>query len=189
MLSVSLRTAQLWSETGVLEAWKTEGGHRRISRLSIDHLLANSSVNHTGEVKKSVAPALLKVLVVEDDPTLRRLYEAKIRRWPIQLVLNVAQDGYEALIRIGGSKPDLLITDLHMPGMDGFLMLQTLCGMPELLDMKIIVVSGLDPAEINARGGVPDGVGILPKPIPFDQLLEMAAAMSQQLNSTVGENA
>ena len=40
LLNVSLRTAQLWVEKGLLEAWKTSGGHRRISRQSIESLLA-----------------------------------------------------------------------------------------------------------------------------------------------------
>jgi excisionase family DNA binding protein len=40
LLGVSLRTAQLWSESGLLEAWKTAGGHRRITRDSIECLLS-----------------------------------------------------------------------------------------------------------------------------------------------------
>ena len=39
LLGVSIRTAQLWSENGLLAAWKTAGGHRRITRDSIEHLL------------------------------------------------------------------------------------------------------------------------------------------------------
>jgi excisionase family DNA binding protein len=38
-LGVSLRTAQLWVENGQLEAWKTEGGHRRITPDSVQRLL------------------------------------------------------------------------------------------------------------------------------------------------------
>ena len=44
ILGISLRTAQLWVESGQLEAWKTEGGHRRIARVSIERLLANPPV-------------------------------------------------------------------------------------------------------------------------------------------------
>ena len=45
MLGVSLRTAQLWAESGLLEAWKTDGGHRRISRHSVERLLASPAAN------------------------------------------------------------------------------------------------------------------------------------------------
>ena len=39
ILGVSLKTAQLWSESGLLEAWRTDGGHRRIFRSSVERLL------------------------------------------------------------------------------------------------------------------------------------------------------
>ncbi len=38
-LGVSLRTVQLWTEAGLLRAWKTPGGHRRILTSSVDRLL------------------------------------------------------------------------------------------------------------------------------------------------------
>ena len=38
-LGVSLRTAQLWTENGLLDAWKTEGGHRRIRAESVDRVM------------------------------------------------------------------------------------------------------------------------------------------------------
>ncbi len=40
-LGVSIRTVQIWSETGLLEAWKTEGGHRRITLDSLERLLVH----------------------------------------------------------------------------------------------------------------------------------------------------
>jgi excisionase family DNA binding protein len=43
LLGISLRTAQLWVENGVLLAWKTSGGHRRILRKSVDALLTERS--------------------------------------------------------------------------------------------------------------------------------------------------
>ncbi|ADL54797.1 response regulator [Gallionella capsiferriformans] len=177
LLSVSLRTAQLWSESGLLEAWKTDGGHRRISRLSIERLLAEPIVRQLDN--KAKTPEALKILVVEDDPALRRLYEINMQRWPMSVRFHSANDGYEALIRIGHDKPDLLITDLQMPGMDGFRMLNTLCNISELADMQIVAVSGLDPDAISAHGGIPDGISLLSKPVPFSHLLAIAEKTAQ----------
>jgi excisionase family DNA binding protein len=186
LLGVSLSTAQLWAESGLLEAWKTGGGHRRISRQSIERLLANPSgrdvpaevvpTRRATDVAQGSAapPAPFNILVVEDDPTLRRLYELKLRGWPMQPEIRTAGDGYEALICMGNTKPDLLIADLQMPGMDGFRMLHTISNAPELAGMAIVVVSGLDAEEIVLGGGVPDGIPLLPKPVPFDQLLAIA---------------
>ena len=86
----------------------------------------------------------------------------------------VKEIGYEGLIRMGYVKPDLIIADLQMPGMDGFRMLQAISHAPELAGIAIIVVSGLDPEEIATRGGVPVGIPVLPKPVPFDRLLTIA---------------
>jgi excisionase family DNA binding protein len=186
LLGVSLSTAQLWAESGLVEAWKTGGGHRRISRQSIERLLANPAgrdvpaevvpTRRATDVAQGSAtpPAPLNILVVEDDPTLRRLYELKLRDWPMQPEIRTAGDGYAALICMGNTKPDLLIADLQMPGMDGFRMLHTISNTPELAGMAIVVVSGLDAEEIVLGGGVPDGIPLIPKPVPFDQLLAIA---------------
>jgi excisionase family DNA binding protein len=184
MLGISLRTAQMWTESGLLEAWKTEGGHRRISRESVERLLANPSVqslvpsvaNRKAVVSKAevASETPLKILVVEDEPNLQRLYAINMRSWSIKPEVSTALDGYEALVKVGRGMPDLLVTDLHMPGMDGFRMLNVLYSMPELSGMKIVIVSGLSAQEIKERGGIPVGVDLLPKPIPFDQLRAIA---------------
>jgi len=75
---------------------------------------------------------------------------------------------------MGNVKPDLLIADLNMPGMDGFRMLQAITSAPELSATSIVVVSGLDPEEIARRGGLPPGIPVLPKPVPFARLLAIA---------------
>ena len=41
ILGVSLRTVQLWVESGVLKAWKTAGGHRRVTLSSINEVMAD----------------------------------------------------------------------------------------------------------------------------------------------------
>lgn len=185
MLSVSLRTAQLWTESGLLEAWKTDGGHRRISRQSVERLLTepviqeqktSSSRIEQIEANESKQNSFLKMLIVEDDNPLRRLYEINIRNWDLPINLSTALNGFEALVRIGQVRPDVLVTDLHMPGMDGFRMLYTICSMNELADMKKIVVSGLSSEEIKNHGGIPEGIQIFPKPIPFEKIKAIAEA-------------
>lgn len=189
MLGVSLRTAQLWTESGLLEAWKTGGGHRRISRQSVERLLVNPMIDEPARgslqgQQVDTAPGPLSILVVEDEPTLCLVYELTMSRWDLRPTVKSAYDGYEALVRIGLSPPDMLITDLRMPGMDGFRMIRTLRSQPELAGMTIVVVSGLAPEEIADNGGVPAGIQVLPKPIPFDQLHEIARRVDEQRRSS-----
>ncbi|MBB1074107.1 response regulator [Rhodoferax sp. 4810] len=197
LLGVSLGTVQLWVESGLLQAWKTSGGHRRVLRESIEGLLhkdtaslsPTSTVLAVAPVEQAVAvlpatalsPAAsarpLRVLVVEDDENLLRLYKVRLSAWPGDPVVSLADNGVTGLLMMGRSNPDLLITDLDMPGMDGFNMLRILHKTPEMRHTTIVVVTGLDAADVARRGGVPAGIEVLPKPIPFDRLKTLATEL------------
>jgi excisionase family DNA binding protein len=186
LLGVSVGTVQLWVESGLLQAWKTAGGHRRVLRDSVESLLHKkpaAPVLSGPKVVIASGPRRIRVMVVEDDPSLLRLYETQLSRWSIPMELTLMDNAISALLHMGRGGPDLLITDLHMPGMDGFAMLRVLNQSPEMARTKMVVVSGLDADEVNARGGVPTGVEVLAKPIPFAQLLSIAQGVARQVAS------
>jgi excisionase family DNA binding protein len=170
-LNVSVKTAQLWVEGGILQAWKTPGGHRRISHQSVKKLLDQRRMV---EPKPAAVPApqseLPELLVAEDDPRTCQLYELTIKHWGLPLRLTIARDGFEGLLRIGEHRPDMLVTDLDMPGMNGFQMISSLRAVERYRSLPIVVVSGMSQSEIRDAGGLPDGIAILAKPIPFNQL-------------------
>ena len=171
-LGVAVRTVQLWVEAGLLPAWRTAGGHRRIARDAVDALVAERA-QMLGSVPppSGKTPVLARILVVEDDPIMLRLTVQVIMAWKLPIELTTAVNGFEGLLRIGEVRPDLVITDLNMPGMDGFQMLQTLkrpgSGYESL---KVLVVSVLRPQEVAERGGLPADVVFLPKPVHYGEL-------------------
>ena len=118
--------------------------------------------------------------MVDDEPSLLRLYRLRLGQWSLQPEVVTVSNGFEALIRIGAMLPDLLIADLHMPQWDGFEMLRTIRGIEDMDAMEIVVVSGLDAAEIERRGGLPADIQVLPKPIPFDALEALATRIAGQ---------
>ncbi|MEI7612858.1 MAG: response regulator [Betaproteobacteria bacterium] len=168
-LGISLRTAQLWSENGLLEAWKTDDGHRRISVESVQRILEKE---HPLALKWQDEFGRLKVLVVEDDDLLLKAYKVRLNSWGLPIEIITVPNAYEALVLIGRESPDLMIADLMMPGIDGFQMIKTLTNSPFKEGMEMVVVSGLSPQEIDAHGGLPLGIPVYPKPIPFDTLKE-----------------
>jgi excisionase family DNA binding protein len=181
MLGVSHRTVQLWVESGVLQAWKTAGGHRRIALASVNRLVDQRSQAIQSPPAHDGASLGHKVLLVDDDATLLRLYELEIGGWDMPLDLIKANNGFEALIKIGEAKPDLLISDLSMPGMDGFRMIRTLRADQAYGGMAIIVISGLDRSTIKSMG-LPEDIPVFSKPVPFidlrkavDRVLQKAA--------------
>lgn len=165
-LGVSLGTVQNMVESGALEAWKTAGGHRRIPVASVEAMLAR---------RRSLTPSAqeagsqLDVLIAEDDKTLQALYRATVEHWNLPIKLRIANNGFEGLMQVGQSIPDVLIADLMMPGMDGYEMIRQLRANPELARMDIIVVSAIDRDEIS-RSGLPGDITVFGKPIPFHEI-------------------
>lgn len=170
VLGISLRTAQKWLEKGLLDGWKTHGGHRRITRSSILRVLQNSG-------NDKVDGYSLAVLIVEDNVELLKLYRVKMSLWPFAASIYSAPNGYEGLLMVGEVTPALLICDLGLPGVNGFQIVRTLATNERYHDMTIVVVSGLPLSEIDAHGGLPPGVELLGKPIDFTRLQAIAAAL------------
>ena len=184
LLGVSVGTVQLWVESGLLKAWKTTGGHRRVMRDSVSALLQNKPevmarqalVREYPVPMAPIALAMrrLSVLVVEEDPALIHVYDTAIKKWPWTPDLTIAANGMTALLKMGRQSPDLLITELNMSQLDGFEMLRAIRSTSWLDTTAIVVVSGLDAVQIAARGGLPPGIEVLPKPLPFERLLAIA---------------
>ena len=120
LLGVSVRTVQLWVENGSLNAWKTAGGHRRIVARSVNDYIREHQTSPPDSSSKA------RVLVVEDNPTVSRFYEAAIRSWGQNIDVMTKNNGFDGLIEIGRQAPDLLISDIYMPGMDGLQMIRSL---------------------------------------------------------------
>lgn len=173
LLGVALRTAQLWVEAGTLRAWKTAGGHRRITRESVNAVLARQQAAKSGAPGSTDANRTFHVLVVDDDAFMREILVSTIRSWNLPLTVSSAEDGFAALLHIGGTRTDLLLADLVMPGMDGYRMIRYLRAMPEAKLIDIIAISAKDPDEVARDGMLPPDVPLLGKPVAFEKLKEL----------------
>ena len=161
-LGVSLRTVQLWAGNGTLVAWRTAGGHRRVSAASIEEYLSTRGAPEPQPAKQKI-----EVLIAEDDPILSKLYKLTISGWGIPVKIDLVSDGFDALMHLGKNIPDIFISDLNMPGIDGITLMNKIQTDPKYNDMEIIVVTGLDSAEIHKRGGLPANISVFLKPAPF----------------------
>ena len=166
LLGVSNTTVQIMVERGDLQAWKTRGGHRRIALSSIERM---KTMRASRRPSGGEADQLL-VMIVEDDVSLRTLYVQTIQQWNLQVSVTAASDGMEALLLIERKRPDVLILDLFMRPIDGFQLLRMLRVHREFNEMVIIVVTGLDEQEVADKGGLPKGVILYRKPVPFEKL-------------------
>ncbi len=92
-----------------------------------------------------------KVLLVEDDNNLREIYEARLAAEGYDII--TAQNGEEALVVAKQNKPDLIISDVMMPRISGFEMLDILRNTDELRETKVIMLTALGQAEDQVRAG------------------------------------
>lgn len=92
---------------------------------------------------------MTKVLLVEDDNNLREIYEARLTAEGYEI--STAQDGEEALVVAKQLKPDLVISDVMMPKISGFEMLDILRNTPGLEHVKVIMLTALGQGEDRDR--------------------------------------
>lgn len=92
---------------------------------------------------------MAKVLLVEDDNNLREIYEARLTAEGYEII--TAQNGEEALSAAKQNKPDLVISDVMMPRISGFEMLDILRNTDELKHIKVIMLTALGQSEDRSR--------------------------------------
>jgi PAS domain S-box-containing protein len=114
-----------------------------------------------------------RVLIADDNPDLRRYLSTLLAG---QFDVETASDGDEALRVIGERPPDLLISDVMMPGPNGYEVLQAVRSTPEIQDLPIILLSARAGEEAAIEGLVAGADDYLPKPFSGRELLARVRA-------------
>ncbi len=111
----------------------------------------------------------IRVLVVDDDPWILRMVSSSLEKKGSYTV-ETARDGQQALQKVQQRKPDMIITDVMMPVMDGWALVQQLRADPGLADIPVLFLTALgkDEDRLRALGLKPDDY--VSKPFRFDDL-------------------
>jgi CheY-like chemotaxis protein len=116
---------------------------------------------------------LSRILVVDDEPDLRFILRRIFERAGHEVV--DAGQGADALERIHGSLPDLVVTDMMMPVMGGAELIRRLRADPATAHLSILAVTG------NGNGACPDAAdAVLDKPYQADEILAAVNALLEQ---------
>jgi len=108
------------------------------------------------------------VLLIEDNPLTLRILIEHLKALGHQTA--VARSGEEALRQVGMQKPDLILMDILLPGMDGFETCQRLKGNVTTKDIPVIFLTALTQTEDKVRAFEAGGVDFLTKPIDFKEV-------------------
>jgi excisionase family DNA binding protein len=114
LLHVNPRSVINWIEQSLLPSYRTPGGHRRIRH---DDLLAFLR-KHEMPTPASLLEGKFNVLIVDDEHGIIDIIRTFLQRQGGYEIAS-ASDGITALIEVGRVKPDLLILDINIPGVDG----------------------------------------------------------------------
>ncbi len=111
---------------------------------------------------------MTNILLVDDDPRARAVVASALTR--PQRTIAVAAHGEDAIERIGERAPDLLITDVIMPRMNGWTLVRRLRATPATAFIPVIFMTGLDSTHDRIRGFRIGADDYITKPVNLDEL-------------------
>jgi excisionase family DNA binding protein len=162
---VTIPTVKRWIREGHLVAFQTAGGHYRITEEELERFRSAWKMPVPGPA--SDGPP--KILVIDDDPLIVSMLDDFLTtdgRYKVE----VAQDGYEGLIKVGSFRPDLVILDIRMPGLDGFQVCQRVKTNPGSRATRILVMTGHAEGDTAARIVKAGADVFLEKPVRLTRL-------------------
>jgi CheY-like chemotaxis protein len=109
-----------------------------------------------------------RILIVDDDPWILRMVSALLEKKGYTVI--TASDGDDGLHRAEQLRPDLIISDVMMPRMDGWAMIKSLRARPDLAMTPVIFLTALGSEEDRLRGFRLGADDYLPKPFRFEEL-------------------
>ncbi len=158
---VSIPTVKRWIREGHLAAFRTAGGHYRITEEEFERYRRANGMPGV--------EARPRILVIEDDRTLcDELVEAL--SWDRRYEVEAAREGYGGLIKVGTFSPHLLLLDLRMPGLDGFEVCKRVKEYPVTRPIKIVAITAYPEENARERILTAGADAFLEKPIQLVRL-------------------
>ena len=121
------------------------------------------------------------VLAVDDIPLNLLLVQKMLARYNFKM--RTAANGQQALDAVSAEKPDLILLDLMMPGIDGFEVIRRLKNDPSTADIRIVILSALNSNEDVVKGFNMGADDFIMKPIIMEKLLSCVVTQLQVVES------
>ncbi len=147
MLGVALQSVANWVDAGQLRAGRTPGGHRRIEPRDLLDFLKQQGMG----VPKELQPSSRKVLVVDDEEAVVGWVADEIRAECPDVEVLVAHDGFAAGEIVGFEKPDVVVLDIRMPGIDGFEVCRRIKAREETRNTTVVAMTAHHSPEVEQR--------------------------------------
>jgi len=138
-----------WVNAGRLPAFRTPGGHRRIRREDLVRFMRENGIPIPEDLREGSGRP--KVLVVDDEASIREVIAEHLATRPNRYEVLTAADGFEAGRLVATFRPEVVLLDLRMPGLDGFQICRTIKADPESSSTIVIAITGFYSPETETR--------------------------------------
>ena len=174
MLQVDPGSVANWIDRNLLKAYRTPGGHRRVSVEDLLDFVREHKIPVPAELRESPP----HVLIVDDEPAVTKVISRAIVAVHPEYKVVVAHDGFEAGSLVATYKPEVVILDLRMPGMDGFEVCRRIKSQEATRHAEVLAMTAY-PSEENTDRILACGAKIcFEKPLDLDALVqEMEASL------------
>ena len=123
-----------------------------------------------------------RLLVVDDEPNLLRAVAACLKTEDYEV--STARSGHEALVQLAEAVPDLIISDIRMPGMDGYRLARQLRGSPRTALVPIVFLTAKDETADRIEGFRAGVDAYLTKPFEADELIAVITGILNRVERT-----
>jgi len=168
LLMVSPAAVRLWAEKGEIKALTTPGGHRRFLPSEVERFSKERGL--TTLKKQNLKTS---ILIVDDDIQFTNYLNKLLSKFPTQVEVAVANDGFSAGLKIREQEPDVVLLDIMMPGLDGFTVCQRIKSNSITSETRVIAMTGYPSADNVEKILAAGAEACLPKPVDKDELLQL----------------
>lgn len=175
------QTAINWIDKGHLEAYTTPGGQYRVYADVLAKFLQKQGMRMPDELRQILAEQskIENVLIVDDDQELNDLIKQFLdKRYP-EFTVNQAFDGFDAGRAIVDYKPDVVLLDLNLPGVDGYKLCRDIKADENLSRPIVIAITGMDEADVADRAAEAGADTLLRKPLKLDSLPTLIEGLAE----------
>lgn len=171
-----------WINDGLLPSFRTPGGHRRVAAYELVRFADRYGMPVPPELK---GLARLNVLVVDDEPRFLSALRRALQPFEDEIGVRVAQNGYDALMMIGGQTPDILVLDVRMPFLDGLQVLERLGDREDTRRIRAVVLSADMSPALAERCRQLGAVGCLEKPVKVAEIVQLLRNLKRSRTPSV----
>ncbi|MDP1824237.1 MAG: response regulator [Archangium sp.] len=161
LVQVSPSSVLKWIEQGKLRAFRTPGGHRRVAcEELVDFLRA-----HQLPVPRELESDRVRLLVIDDEATWLRALGTFLQRADSRIEVSLAESALDGLLKVGLNRPEVVLLDSYMPGMDGLEVCRRLKASEETAHIAVLAMSGRPSADLEKKFLEAGAAAFLPKPL------------------------